>query len=84
MFDSYVIEDKIVSRNHLSMRYNQEKCVYCGEKGARNDNCKSQLCITFGISGHRCADCPRIGHNESEAGTAEPFSRPQYEEKQSN
>lgn len=30
---------------------------------------------------HRCADCPRIGHNESEACTAEPFSRSQNEKR---
>lgn len=36
---------------------------------------KSQLQVTFGIHDHPCADCPRTGHNEREAWTAEPFSR---------
>lgn len=35
---------------------------------------KSPLYVTFGIDGHPCADCPRTGHSESEACTAEPFS----------
>lgn len=42
---------------------------------------KSQLYITVGINGHRCADCLRTGHNESEASTAEPFSRSQNEKR---
>lgn len=42
---------------------------------------KSQLYVIFGISGHSCADCLRTGHNESEACTAEPFSRSQNEKK---
>lgn len=42
---------------------------------------KSQLYIAFGINGQSCADCPRTGHNESEARTAEPFSRSQNEKR---
>lgn len=43
---------------------------------------KSQLSVAFGTSGRMVElICLRTGHNESEAGTAEPFSRSQNEKK---
>lgn len=51
------------------------------KKEPETTSVKSQLYIAFGIGGHSCADCLRTGHNESEACTAEPFSRSQNEKK---
>lgn len=44
---------------------------------------KSQLYVTFGINGHRCADCLKTDHNESEACTSEPFSKSLNEKRSS-
>lgn len=57
------------------MRYNQENASGVEKREPEMTSVKSPLYVTFGIDGHPCADCPRTGHTESEACTAEPFSR---------
>lgn len=64
-FGSYNTEDRIVSRNHLSMRYNQEKWFQCEGKEPEMTSLKSQLSVAFGTSGRMVElICLRTGHNE--------------------
>lgn len=53
------------------------------EKKPEMTSVKSQLYVTFGINGHRCADCLKTDHNESEACTSEPFSKSLNEKRSS-